>query len=600
MLFSRYRFGRFSLAALAITGVVAALAETPYTARIEGVDDPILLGLLRGVSDCVNQQADIPASPLHLRRRAETDIAEFTAIFQSRGFYGAKIDLELNRDVSPAEIIFRTAPGPQYVLGEIQILAGGDTASASAIPSADDIGLVQGAPALAGAIIAADTLLLNFMRNHGHAAPVISKREVVVEHTSHTVEVAFYLTPGASARYGRPQYAGLARTRPVVVDQLLPWKEGDPFDQRQLGELRTRLYDTGLFSTASAEAAAEEIGSDGAIPIEVTLTERPPRTIRTGLEYKSDEGAGAHLNWEHRNVKGLGHEFAVDTTLATELRELGLRYRINRFRRLDQGLGLSFRIAQEEREAYDSERIDALALVDRTVSPRLTLAAGAGLRVGNVEQRGEEESHELIYFPLEARLDRSNDLLDPSKGFKVRGRLEPFLDPLGELRLFSKMEVELSYYLGFGQFETREGKTLPNWVLASRAHLGGIAGEALEDIPADIRFYGGGGGSIRGYRFQTVSPLDGDDPTGGRSLAEFSIELRRRISDTVGVVAFIDAGGAYASAWPDFEGGMRYGAGLGVRYYTPLGPLRLDVAVPLNKREIDDSFQLYLSIGHAF
>ena len=575
-------------------------AQTPHTARIEGVDDPALLALLQSVSSTLDIEAEVPASLLHLRRRAESDVEAFMGVFQSRGFYGAKIDLDLDRDVTPVPVIFRMEPGPQYVFGELQVLPEGD-AQADALPAPDALGLAPGAPALADVILAADSGLLEHLRTNGFPAPAIAKREVVVDHDSQTVNVAFHVATGARAVYGAPDYAGLERTRPVVVDRLLPWKEGDPFDQRQLGELRTRLYDTGLFATASAEALPGEIDANGEMPVRITVTERPPRTISTGLEYKSDEGAGAHIDWEHRNMKGLGHDFGVNATLATELREIGLRYRVNRFRRLDQDLGLSFRIAQEEREAYDSERIDILAMVDRKVNPRLNISAGAGIRVGNVEQREVKSSYELIHFPLEARLDRSDDPLDPSRGFKFRARIEPYGDPLGDLRLFTKGEVEFSYYLGFGAIGISKGRTLPNWVLASRIRAGGIGGEELEDIPADVRFYGGGGGSIRGYRFQTVSPLDGEDPIGGRSLAEFSIELRRRISETLGIVAFIDGGGAFEAAWPDFGSDIQYGAGLGLRYYTPLGPMRFDVAVPLNKRdEIDDAFQIYLSIGHAF
>lgn len=578
-----------------------ALAQVPYVARIEGVDDPALLALLQQVATTLNQQTDIPASHLHLRRRADHDVGAFMAVFQSRGYYGATIDFELDRDETPVLVVFHAAPGPQYTLGELKVEATGEAPPEGTLPAPDTLGLASGAPALADTILAADTMLLTHLRAHGYPAPEISKRDVVVDHESQTVNVSYHLNMGAHATYGPPIYEGLERTRPILIDRLLPWHAGDAFDQRQLAELRTRLYDTGLFATASAEALPAEINSTGVMPVRVTVTERPPRTISTGLEYKSDEGVGTHFNWEHRNMRGLGHDLTVKTTLATELREVGVGYRINRFRRLDQDLGLSFRIAQEEREAYDSERIDALALVDRTVSPRLTLAAGVGLRVGRVKQRGEESAHELLYFPMEARLDHSDDPLDPGKGFKLRARIEPYTDFLGDFQQFTKAEVEFSLYFGFGRFESEEGKTLPNWVLASRVHLGGITGEALEDIPADIRFYGGGGGSIRGYRFQTVSPLDGEDPIGGRSLAEFSIELRRRLSESLGLVAFVDAGGAYESAWPDFSGGMQFGAGIGVRYYTPLGPLRFDLAVPVNKRgKIDDAFQIYLSIGHAF
>lgn len=589
------------LAACAL-GALQASAQVAYETRFEGVDDPALAALLHAVSETLSLQVDPPASVLHLRRRADRDVENFTRAFQSRGYYAGSISHTIQRDTSPVVVVFKADPGPQYTLGDVAIhTVDGAILPEDALPAPDSLGLRTGAPALADPIANANATLLTHLRAHGYPAPQIAKRDVVVDHATRSVGVTYVIAPGPAARYGPPDYQGLERTRPVVLDKLLPWQAGDRYDQRQLTALRTRLYDTGLFATASVEPLTGEMGEDGATPMRITVTERPHRTMTAGLEYKSDEGIGTQFGWENRNVKGLGHRFSVESTLATELRALDLRYRIDRFRRLDQALDTSFIIGQEEREAYDSDRLEGLALVERTVTRRLTLAAGAGFRVGRVEQLDREDSHELLYFPLEMRLDRSDDPLDPARGFKFRARIAPYVDPVGELRYFTKTDAEFSHYLGWGHFETEEGRTLPNWVLATRVHLGAIIGESRDGVPADVRFYGGGGGSIRGYRFQTVSPLIDDDPIGGRSLAEFSIEVRRRLSETLGLVAFIDAGGAFESAYPDFSDDIQFGAGVGVRYYTPLGPLRFDVAVPLNKRdEIDDAFQIYLSIGHAF
>lgn len=586
---------------LFIGGTLSASAQVSYEARLTGVEDPVVDVLLRSVSQTLGENSDPPASFLHLRRRANRDVERFLEVFHSRGYYGAAVALEVDRDATPMQLEFQATPGEQYVFGAIEIRGaeGGESEDVAQLTEA--LGLATGMPALADPIVAGNNKLLTHLRNHGYPTPVIKKRDVVVHHATQEVNVTYHVETGLFATYGENRYEGLERVRPVVVDKLLPWSTGEVYDQRQVSALRTRLYDTGLFATASVDPVPADITGEGELPIRVLVTERPPRTISTGLEYKSDEGVGAQFRWENRNMKGLGHDFSVETTLATELRELDLRYHVDRFRRLDQSLSSSFLIAQEEREAFDSDRIQVLAFVEREVSPKLTLAAGAGLRFGRVEQRGETNNHELLYFPLEARLDHSDDPLDPTRGFKLRLRLEPYLDPIGELTYFTKTDLEFSYYLSFGSFETADKKTLPNWVLASRLRMGAIIGADRDEVPADIRFYAGGGGSIRGYRFQTVSPLIDDDPIGGNGLTEFSFEVRRRLSETLGLVAFIDGGLAFGETYSDFDGDLQFGAGLGVRYYTPLGPLRFDVAVPLNKRsEIDDAFQIYMSIGHAF
>lgn len=623
---SRWRIRAIGpLWSLAVLLALPAATQVAYEARIEGVDNPPLRVLLKEVSVTLSPEAEPPASVLHLQRRANRDLERFTRVFESRGYYGANVRLEVQRDATPIVVVFEADPGEQYTLGAITLESTGETPPPDeALPAPKFLGLASGTPAIAETIAAANGKVLTHLRTHGYPAPRIAKRDVVVDHNTRTVDVTFRIEPGPAAVYGEARYEGLERTRPVVVDKLLPWAEGEPYNQRHMSTLRTRLYDTGLFATASAEPLPGEIGEDGAAPIRVTVTERPPRTMTAGLEYKSDEGIGAQFGWEHRNVKGLGHRFGVNTTLATELRALDLRYRIDRFRRLDQTLNTSFIVAQEEREAYDSDRVVGLALLERTVTPELTLAAGAGFRVSRVEQIGVGSSHEFLFFPLELRLDKTDDPLDPTRGFKFRARVAPYVDPIGELNYFTKADAEFSHYLGWDEFETSEGELVPRWILATRVHLGAIIGDAGEgdrndglrdalvrlvsgrdtprtNIPPDIRFYGGGGGSIRGYRYQTVSPLIDDDPIGGRSLAEFSIEIRRRLSESLGVVAFVDAGAAFESSYPDFSEDIQFGAGAGVRYYTPLGPLRFDLAVPLNKRgEIDDAFQIYLSIGHAF
>ncbi len=577
------------------------MAQVSYDAHLEGVSDPVVDVLLRSVSKTLGENTDPPASFLHLRRRANRDIERFLEVFHSRGYYGAAVTLDVDRDATPMRLQFNAVPGEQYTFGTIAIrgVDEGETEDASKLMEA--LGLAVGRPALAEPIVAANNKLLTHLRNHGYPAPAIKKRNVVVDHATRAVNVTYHVQSGPFAVYGDERYEGLERVRPVVVDKLLPWSPGEVYDQRQVATLRTRLYDTGLFATASVDPIPSDISEFGGLPIRVQVTERPPRTISTGLEYKSDEGVGAQFRWENRNMKGLGHQFSVETTLATELRELDLRYHVDRFRRLDQSLSSSFVIAQEEREAFDSDRVELLAFVEREVSPKLTLAAGAGIRIGRVEQRGVSNSHELLYFPLEARLDYTDDLLDPTRGFKLRVRLEPYLDPIGELTYFTKTDLEFSYYIAFGSLETADKKTLPNWILASRLRVGALIGADRDEVPADIRFYAGGGGSIRGYRFQTVSPLIDDDPIGGNGLTEFSFEVRRRLTESLGLVAFIDGGLAFGETYSDFDGDLQYGAGLGVRYYTPLGPLRFDVAVPLNKRsEIDDAFQIYMSIGHAF
>ena len=199
----------------------------------------------------------------------------------------------------------------------------------------------------------------------------------------------------------------------------------------------------------------------------------------------------------------------------------------------------------------------------------------------------------LISLPATFNWDRSNDRLDPTAGGRLTLTNEPFVDVFGNDLAFNRSRLDYSHYL--------QVLAAPRVVLAGRTAIGTLFGASRADVPADLRFYAGGGGSVRGFAFQKAGELDDrNDPLGGRSLFEASGEIRVRVTESIGVVAFVDAGAAFTSSYPDFDDELRIGAGPGLRYFSPIGPLRLDVGFPVNPRDSDDAFQLYISIGQAF
>jgi translocation and assembly module TamA len=225
----------------------------------------------------------------------------------------------------------------------------------------------------------------------------------------------------------------------------------------------------------------------------------------------------------------------------------------------------------------------------------MTLTSGPAFRASRVEQAntGEEDSFGLVSLPTKFNWDRSDDRLDPTRGGRLWIENEPFVDVFGNDLAFNKSRLEYAHYLKV--LET------PRVVLAGRSAVGTLFGASRADIPADLRFYAGGGGSVRGFAFQKAGELDDqNDPIGGRSLFEASGEVRVRVTESIGLVAFVDAGAAFTSSLPDFDDELRIGAGPGIRYFSPIGPLRLDVGFPVNPRNSDDAFQLYISIGQAF
>jgi translocation and assembly module TamA len=263
------------------------------------------------------------------------------------------------------------------------------------------------------------------------------------------------------------------------------------------------------------------------------------------------------------------------------------------FQRPDQALILNLRLAEEYPEAYTSRNLTSLVKIERSLSDEVILGVGVGDRMSRVEQLGRIERFNLLSLPLNLDWNTRNDLLNPIQGGYLNAQIEPYYDTYGSDLRFTKGLLSYQRYFHVS--------SNPNFILAMRGSIGAMEGAERDDIPADIRFYAGGGGSIRGYPYQSVGPIQDGIPIGGRSLFGLSTELRTKISEPFGLVFFIDGGNAFETAMPDVDQSLYWGTGIGLRYFTAIGPLRMDVGFPLTRREsMDDSFQIYVSIGQAF
>jgi len=579
----------------------AQAASVSYTTIIEGASAAGLNERLRSLSESIQDEDDPPASLIHLRRRALRDQERFLEVLRAEGYFDAAVEFRIAGEQEPAALTFTAEPGPRYTLGPVELDFRNDRGSDKPRLPKDVLPIQAGQPARSAPIKEAHSAILDHLRRRGYPFPKLAERRVVVDHDHRTVTVTFVVDPGPAAQFGEVIMTGLKSVKEQVVRQALPWEPGDDYNQEQLDEARRELYDLGLFSTARVSLAARAVGEDGRVPVSVDVSERKHQTVAAGAEFRTDEGPAVQARWEHRNIQGLGRDLSLSVILGTELRDALVRYRLNRFRREDQSLTLSADIAQEEREAFDSDHVELAGVLDRRLSETLTVGTGLAIRISETEQLGESETHQLLYSPNKLAWDRSNDRLDPTRGFRLTTRWAPYVDPFGELVAFLKTDVTVSHYWPLAERPGPEGNPQDDWIIATRLKLGALVGEGLFDVPADLRFYAGGGGSIRGFPFETVSPLDRNDPIGGRSLVEVSFEVRKKITHEIGVVAFVDGGSAFESTFPDFGETLRWGAGVGLRYHTPLGPLRLDVATPINRREaIDERVQVYLSIGQAF
>ena len=558
-----------------------------YQVRIEGISSRDLLREITKVSNCVALQGRPPASLDLLRKRVGEDVSLFSQWLQGRGYFGSHTEATIDETAKPLNVIFKVDMGPPFLLKSVEIQIADRIEKAM-----PDIGLAPGTPFDAAALVRSQNQLVRQFTRNGFPLVKVTDRKIVVDHADHSVAITWFVTPGPSAQFGLTRISGLVSVEERVVRDTLTWREGELFSADLLDEGQKKLVSLGLFSLVRV-FPAQERDESGRMPVNVVLTERKHRSVSAGISYQTDQGLGVSASWENRNLFGGAEQLAFSTTLANYVLSAEGGYLEPFFLRKDQFLRFSARLADDKPDAYTSRNFKTTSAIGRKLTEDLQLDGGVGFKLSRVTQLEETNRYTYLLFPLSMEYNGSDDLLDPSRGSRLGLKAEPFYDPF---------EGNPGFIKGFGRYRhyIQVVKELA-LVLAGALGAGAIVGSDSDAIPADERFYAGGGGSIRGYAYQSVGPVKDGTPVGGNYLIELSFELRLKISDRIGVVGFLDGGNAFASPEPNFSQGLLWGTGVGLRYYSPVGPFRLDIGFPLDRRPgLDDSFQVYVSLGQAF
>ncbi len=571
-------------------------ARIRYRVSFEGVEDRALEDLLRATSQLVTLRDRPPATLAGLRQRMNTDLERFRTALKSEARYEGNVYGSIDSSDRPVRVRLDVEPGRLFTLESyrIDLVESPPPSGAQLVPrSGGSLGLGPGAPATGPAIVAAEARALNIARANGFSFAQIRKREVLVNRRDGVVNVVLRMELGQRTRFGPLLISGLERVEKQVVAEHRTWKVGEIYDPALVAEFAQRLEMTGLFRSVRARAG-EKADEHGNLPVIIDLQERPRRSIGGGVSYATNEGPGGSVFWQHRNLAGEGEDLRLDLEVATLRQSLAGVYTQPRFRRFNQSLSLSLRLVSEESDAFQAQSLSARAGVRRRLSPRLMIGTAIEGEYARTEDNDVATDSYLGALPLSLRWDSTDNLLDPSRG----RRLDVVLTPTGGFNegalAYFQTDIKASTYLALGSRN--------RWVLAGRTRFGSIAGTTTERVPAGRRLYSGGGGSVRPIAFQFAGPLDDEEaPIGGRSTVEVGGEVRVRATESIGIVPFIEGGTAFDSSVPDFSEQFLWGGGLGAFYKTPVGPFRLDVAVPFNGRDdVDDPFQVYISLGQSF
>lgn len=569
-----------------------------YQVAFEGVDDKRLLDLLWAVSTASSQSGKPVDSIFLLRGRVKNDVPKLEAALKSQGRFAAEVASSVDESASPVMVHFTMNSIEPFLIRSVDVEPAPGAAPAD-LPPAGELGLKTGDPAVSKDIVGAANKILETLMNGGHPFPVLVEQKVVADFATHGVRVAYVVDPGPRAAFGPARFTGLTEVREGYVRSLVPWREGEEYRRDLVDQFRRKLLDLGLFAEVTAEPE-KQLEEGGRVPVKVEVKESKMRTVKAGVYYKTDEGPGASVFWEHRNLMGQGERLRLSASASPITQNIEASFDKPGFLSPRQKLQASFKAEGQNTKAYQGQNVTAQAGLGRALTDTLSANAGAGYRVSRIQEdaANPQENNKrwgLAFIPLELAWNTRDDVLDPTKGHLLGVKAAPYLDTLGRDLSFVKAEISGAQYLKLSNS--------PRLVLALRAGLGSITGAQAKDIPPDVRFYAGGSATIRGYGYQLVGPLRGSKPLGGDSLFDFGGELRLQVTDLIGVVAFLDGGNVYKQSFPEFgQGqGMLFGAGTGLRVKTPVGPVRVDVAIPLDRRrKVDDAFQLYIGLGQAF
>ncbi|MER0238530.1 autotransporter assembly complex family protein [Fulvimarina sp. MAC8] len=597
-----------------------------YSVRIEVTPtpdgDPDIASVIEDASVLAADEGEPVAGSLGLIAKARTDRKRLVAALFENARYDGLVYIFLNgQNISdiepdtkfngPVPVLIRVLPGPKYQLGQVSVNTNGVPVDPS------EYGLETGGSASSVAVLEAESNIYRELREDGRPFVAVTRRDILADAATDTLDYLTDISPGPRVPFGETWVSGPEEVDPGFVAYMSGIYAGDVFSPEELEQARQRLVDLGVFSSVVVKEAKGQ-ALDGSLPVQVTVAERQSFGFYgLGATYSNTQGAGFSGYVGHRNLFGRAENIRLDasisrigaTAVSGTARDLdGVDFDTSLVFKKPGVLGPdsvyigSIAAGREQPLAYDRLFLNATSGVEYEIDDNQKLSVSVKGEYEEITDFLGTREYLIGSVPAIYTFDNRDNELNPTEGFFAQARLEPSYG-------FNTSTFFLNSRLdGRTYYSPLESDRL---VLAGRLGYGTVFGADLEDVPNDRRFYAGGGGSVRGYEFQSISPyypanagpgqnaIFEDTPKGGLSLFEGSAEARIGVTENIQVVPFVDFGVASKDLVPDF-GDVKLGTGVGARYLTNFGPIRVDVAVPLDPGPRDADFQFYAGIGQAF
>ncbi len=608
----------------------------PYTTKLVPTGEADLDTAIKSSSDLQSLQSTHAVGPFALAGRVRNEYDRLRTALESCGYYAGTVHITLSRNggkdavkmdgMSPAlsqwiesvpsgekiQAEVKADKGPLFHLGTVT-LVDDKTGKPPVLTDAQKkaFGLASGQPAVAKTVLDGGSNLMDALREDGHALATVEKPKAYLEPTTHTLNITYPVTPGPVLNIGKIDTTGLKQVHEKFVRRRMTVQEGQLYQPSKIENARQDLASVGVFSNVTVQDAST-YAVDGTMPLDFSFKEAKRHSVGAEGGYSTDLGARAGGSWTHYNLLGNAERLRL-TALITGLggsAQQGLGYDVyaDFFKPdfLERNQNLSARI-EGLRQLFWSYRQTAFLIrggITRPLAKNWNGSFGLMAEQEKIEQFDVTRDYTIISAPLSVMFDNTgvgNPIEPATHGVRASMSITPSVS-LGNkgsgTSFFAILNGTASTYFDLHHL----GISKPgNSVLAFRGMVGSIQGASTWDIPPDQRLYAGGSSTVRGFRWQGVGPQYKNTryAIGGTSLDAGSAEFRQRIIGNVGMAGFIDAGQVGSSSLP-FTGKLRVGAGGGVRYYTPIGPIRLDVAVPLNRAPRGDKWDLYIGLGETF
>ncbi|TCL01424.1 autotransporter secretion outer membrane protein TamA [Shimia isoporae] len=572
-----------------------------FDAILEGIaPDTPLYQRVTGASLVFQAKAEEITDGQDIVAAAQADYKRLISVLYEAGYFGPSVSINLDgreaADISPfatitsvKRIVLDVDTGPQFQFGDAVVAP---VAPETELPD----GFASGKTASVSVIQDAAVAAVDGWRAKGHAKADVAGQTITADHRSAELDAKVDIEPGPELTFGRLIYTGESQVRDERVVAIADLPSGERFDPEEARRVATRLRRTGTFRAVDLREA-DEPNPDGSLDMNLTVVDDKRRRIGFGAELESRDGLSLSAFWLHRNLFGGAENFRIDASVdnlgaqsgGTDYR-IGTTYTRPATLRSDTELAIAFEIKQEDEPLYFLRQVGTVIGFRRVYSKRVEAELGLGVFISEVEDNFGVRDFAIYGLPFRFKYDARDDIVDPTRGYYVGATAFPYL---------GYADAKNALFLK-GDFRTYRGFGLDNRVIAAaRVQVGSIIGPDIPETPPDLLFFSGGGGSVRGQPYQSNFVSVGGIDSGGLSFLGLSGELRVKVTQQISAVAFYDAG--FVGETADFTGAGNWhaGAGLGARYHTGFGPLRLDLGFPVSG-DTSGGPQLYIGIGHAF